>query len=113
MSAFTTSSGADGVTVVGFPEQVLGGPEAVELAGIVRDAVGKGQTLIVFDLSNVAIMNSSGLGMLVSSLTSVRGKESQLRLAAVPEKVNDLLNMTQLNIVFEIRASVEEAQSEQ
>ena len=113
MSAFQTSSGADGVTIVSFPEQVLGGPEAVELSGIVRDAVGKGQTLIVFDLSNVAIMNSSGLGMLVSSLTSVRGKDSQLRLAAIPEKVDELLKMTQLNRVFDIRTSVEEATSDQ
>ena len=109
MSAFSTSSNADGVTIVSFPEQVLGGPEAVELAGIVRDAVGSGQTLIVFDLSNVAIMNSSGLGMLVSSLTSVRGKDSQLRLAAVPAKVDDLLSMTQLNKVFDIHGTVEEA----
>jgi len=113
MSAFTTTSATDGVTIVSFPDQVLGGPEAVELSEIVRKAVADGQTLIVFDLNNVAVMNSSGLGMLVSALTSVRGKQAQLRLAAVPDKVTDLLNMTQLNRVFDIRGSVDEASTAQ
>jgi anti-sigma B factor antagonist len=109
MASFSTSSAVDGVTVVAFPEQVLGGPEAVELADIVRSAVSDGQTLIVFDLSNLAVMNSTGLGMLVSALTSVRGKEAQLRLANIPSKVDELLTMTQLNRVFDIRSSVDEA----
>jgi len=109
MSAFSTSSPADGVTLVSFPEQVLGGPEAVELATLVREAIGGGHSVIAFDLSNVAIMNSSGLGMLVASLTSVRNKNVTLRLAAVPEKVSALLQMTQLDKVFTICATVEEA----
>ena len=113
MSAFSTSSSSDGVTVVSFPEQVLGGPEAVELSDIVRKAVADGQSLIVFDLNAVEVMNSSGLGMLVSALTSVRGKDAQLRLAAVPEKVAGLLSMTQLNRVFDIRGTVNEATSAQ
>ncbi len=109
MSAFSTSSPADGVTLVTFPEQVLGGPEAVELATIVREAIAADQKVIAFDLSGVAIMNSSGLGMLVASLTTTRGKDAELRLAAIPEKVASLLKMTQLDKIFTVSATVEEA----
>ena len=106
------SQPADGVTVVQFPENVLGGPEAVELSALVRDSLGSGTTLLVFDCGEVAVMNSSGLGMLVSALTSVRNAGTQLRLANLPEKVSSLLSMTQLDKVFEIRDTVEAAMKE-
>ena len=112
MSTFTSSQPADGVTVVQFPENVLGGPEAVELSALVRDSLGSGTTLLVFDCGEVAVMNSSGLGMLVSALTSVRNAGTQLRLANLPEKVSSLLSMTQLDKVFEIRDTVEAAMKE-
>lgn len=95
--------------MVSFPEQVLGGPEAVELASIVRDALATDDAVIAFDLAAVAIMNSSGLGMLVASLTSARSKNADLRLANVPEKVASLLAMTQLDKVFTVSASLVEA----
>lgn len=112
MSAFTASQPSDGVTVVTFPDQVLGGPIAVELSTIVRDSLGNGSTLLVFDCGAVTVMNSSGLGMLVSSLTSVRNAGTQLRLANLPEKVSSLLSMTQLDKVFEIRETVDAAMKE-
>lgn len=112
MSAFSTTLPADGVTVVSFPENVLGGPEAVELSSLVRSSISDGATLLVFDCSKVTVMNSSGLGMLVSALSSTRNSEVQLRLADLPDKVSSLLSMTQLDKVFDIRATVKAAVSD-
>jgi anti-anti-sigma factor len=111
MSAFTTSSPAAGVTVISFPEQVLGGADAVELAGVVRDAVTGGSNVLVLDLGGVSVMNSSGLGMLVATLSTTSKHNSSLRLASVPEKVASLLAMTQLTQVFDIRDTVDSAVS--
>lgn len=112
MSTFTSSQPSDGITVVTFPEQVLGGPIAVELSSLVRESLNNGSTLLVFDCGEVTVMNSSGLGMLVSALTSVRNSGTQLRLANLPEKVSSLLSMTQLDKVFEVRDSVDAAVKE-
>ena len=109
MSEFAVSSESGAAVVITFPQQVLGGPLAVELAGIVRDHASHGHAAVVLDLSGVEVMNSSGLGMLVSTLTSLRKQNVRLCLAAVPEKVSSLLAMTQLAQIFEIFPTVSDA----
>lgn len=112
MSMFDVRRHNTATTVVTFAEQVLGGPEAVELADILRTASSEGTSAVVFDLARVRVMNSSGLGMLVSSLTSLKKANVSLRLATVPEKVMSLLTMTHLVTVFEIRPNVADAVAE-
>lgn len=109
MSVLTTAQPNESTSVLTFAEQVLGGPEAVDLAAQLRDIVAQGHRTVVFDLGNVRMMNSSGLGMLVSSLTSLRKAEVTLVLADVPPKVMSLLDMTHLTSVFTICASVDAA----
>lgn len=109
MSAFTTSQPLPNTTVVHFGTQAIGGPDALELAGILREGVAAGVGTVIFDLATVDVMNSSGLGMLVSSLTTLKKSNTALVLAAVPEKVMALLTMTHLTTVFAIAPTVDEA----
>jgi anti-sigma B factor antagonist len=109
MSTFGISTPTSGVTVVSFPASVIGGPEAVELTNLLRDLASP--RAVVFDLSQVTVMNSSGLGMLVSSLTTLKRANVSLTLASVPEKVGSLLTMTQLAAVFTTADTVETALS--
>jgi anti-sigma B factor antagonist len=111
MPAFITSQPRPDVVVVSFGENAIGGPDAVELAGILREGVASGASTVVFNLEAVDVMNSSGLGMLVSSLTTLKKSNTAFALAAVPEKVMALLTMTHLTTVFTIVASVDEAVS--
>ncbi len=110
MSAFTIDNPKAGVQVVTFAPQVLGGNDAIELAQILR-SFDASITCVVFDLSLVDVMNSSGLGMLVRSLTTLKTTNTTLRLAAVPDRVMALLTMTHLTMVFEIHPTVESAVS--
>jgi anti-anti-sigma factor len=54
-------------------------------------------------------MNSSGLGMLVGALATVRKHNARLFLACVPDHVMSLLTMTQLISVFDLQPTVDEA----
>ncbi len=101
-AVFTTVSPRSGVVVVRFPEQVLGGSQSVELATHVRAALADGATTIVFDLQPVEFMNSTGLGLLVASLATVRQSTATLQLTAVPASVQTLLEITQMLQVFSI-----------
>jgi len=63
----------------------------------------------VIDLSKVGFVNSSGLGILISGLTTMRNGGGDLKLASISSKVEGLLSITKLNQIFEQHPSVEEA----
>ncbi|MCK6557457.1 STAS domain-containing protein, partial [Candidatus Binatia bacterium] len=71
--------------------------------------VRNGQVKVVLDLSGVNFMNSSGLGMLIGGLTTVRNAGGQLKLANPAERIQSLLVITKLSTVFTTHKSVEEA----
>ena len=54
-------------------------------------------------------MNSSGLGMLIAALSSVRNGGGDLRLARVGERVHALLVITKLAAVFKQFPTLDEA----
>lgn len=54
-------------------------------------------------------MNSSGLGMLISGLTTVKRENGSLKLANVTEKIESLLIITKLITIFESFDSVDDA----
>ncbi len=110
---FATSSPAEGVTVVAFPANALGGEQGVALATILTTEVTTSTTTVVLDLSAVQVMNSTGLGMLVSSLATVGRAGASLFLVGVPDRVKQLLEMTRLVDVFQIRNSVSDIVSAQ
>ena len=61
------------------------------------------------DLSKVKWMNSSGLGALMASLTTLRNAGGDLKLANVTKKIESLLLITKLITVFETYESVDRA----
>ncbi|MBI5324802.1 MAG: STAS domain-containing protein [Ignavibacteriae bacterium] len=90
-------------------EQVLGGNDALEFSSKLYETFDKGINSVIIDLSKVQVMNSSGLGMLVSGLSSLRKNNIQMVLASVPDKVMSLLRMTHLDKVFQIYNNIQDA----
>lgn len=87
------------------------GDEVGEFREILTDALEKGDKKIVIDLSKLSYMDSTGLGELVRSYTTVKKNGGELKLASMTEKVKDLMFMTKLLTVFENYDTVEEAVS--
>ncbi|MDP3829745.1 MAG: STAS domain-containing protein, partial [Ignavibacteriaceae bacterium] len=83
--------------------------DAGELSETLRKLLAEGKKNIVFDLADVKFMNSSGLGMLISGLTTVKKEEGVLKLANVTEKIESLLMITKLISIFDHYDSVENA----
>ena len=54
-------------------------------------------------------MNSTALGVLISAQSNFITKGNQIVLVNANESVNDLLNLTQLNLVFKVQSTFEEA----
>jgi anti-sigma B factor antagonist len=54
-------------------------------------------------------MNSSGLGMLVSGISTLKKHNISMLLANLPEKISALLQITHLDKVFKVYPNVEVA----
>jgi anti-sigma B factor antagonist len=92
----------DCVEVVQINGRIELGEGSAAVREVVRDLLAKGRKKILLDLSDVDYIDSSGLGSLVSSFTSVKNESGQLKLVYLTKKVRDLLQMTRLFTVFEV-----------
>jgi anti-sigma B factor antagonist len=95
--------------VIEFKGNVMGGPDAVRLNEQLHELIEKDQTNIVAGLGKVKFMNSSGLGMLIGGLTTMRKAGGDLRIANATDKIESLLVVTKLITVFKHFKSVDEA----
>ncbi|MBI4417180.1 MAG: STAS domain-containing protein [Ignavibacteriales bacterium] len=98
-----------GVTVIELNGNVMGGPDATELNEELHKLVSAGKTRVVVDLGDVKFMNSSGLGMLIRALTTMRNAGGDMKLARASEKIESLLIVTKLITVFDHHESVAKA----
>jgi anti-sigma B factor antagonist len=90
------------VTVLNVSGRITLGEGNVMLREVVRELADQGHKRVVLNLGDVTYIDSSGLGELVKTLTTVRNKGGELKLANLSKRVNDLLHMTRLSAVFEI-----------
>ena len=98
-----------GSVVIEFKGNVMGGPDAVSLNEKLHELIDAGKTNVVVDLAKVKFMNSSGLGMLIGGLTTIRKAGGDLRLANATDKIQSLLMVTKLIKVFKNFDSVDKA----
>lgn len=100
----------DDVAVIGLSGKLLGGPPgSQEFKDLIYKLLDQGVKNVVVDLSEVSRMNSSGLGILISALTSLRNRDGDMKLAAINETMKGILVMTKLNTIFETYGTAEGA----
>ncbi len=97
------------VLILTLTGDLMGGQESVQFKKIVDQAIADEQINVAVDLAQVQWMNSSGLGMLISALTSLRSSGGDLRLANLSERIRRPLEITRLDTVFQQFKSVSEA----
>jgi len=79
----------------------------------IRELLSKDRVKIILDLSKVNWIDSTGLGELIASLSSVKKAEGgTLVLSNVQAPVQSLLKMTNLNQIFDVYEDVDEAVNE-
>ena len=103
MSMKTSTRQMDGITIVDLSGRITLGEGSVVLRDTIRDLVGKGQKKILLNLGDVTYIDSSGIGELVSAFTTVRNQGGELKLLNRTKKVHDLLQITKLYTVFDVK----------
>lgn len=97
------------VLVLKLEGELMGGDDAQPFQERIYEAIRSGDVQFVVDLQDVKWMNSSGLGILMAGLTTLRGSEGDLRLANVPERVQRPIEITKLDQVLKMYPSVDAA----
>ena len=104
-----TAKELQGVTVISLSGNVLGGPDANTLNDQLRTLLDKKKTRVIIDLGEVQFINSSGLGMLIGGMSTMRKGGGELKLARASKKVQNLLEMTKLTTLFDVHETVKAA----
>ena len=93
----------NGITVVDLSGRITLGEGSVVLRDTVRDLLAKGEKRLLLNLGDVTYIDSSGIGELVSAFTTVRNQGGELKLLNLTKKVHDLLQITKLYTVFDVK----------
>jgi anti-sigma B factor antagonist len=91
------------VVVLDIIGRITLGEGNVILREVVRELADKGHKRIVLNLAEVHYIDSSGVGELVKTHTTIRNTGGELKLSALNKRVHDLLQMTRLSTVFDIQ----------
>ena len=103
MSMKVNTRQVDGVTILDLSGRITLGEGSVTLRDVIRDLTNKGQKSILLNLGDVSYLDSSGLGELVAAYTSVKNSGGELKLLNLTKKVQDLLQITKLYTVFDVK----------
>lgn len=104
-----TTRNVDNVEIISLQGKITIGAGDTQLREVISNSVNAGKTNILLDLSGVTTIDSSGIGELVGSYTTVTNRGGKLKLLHLPAKLNELLHVTQLITVFEVYENEREA----
>lgn len=97
-----------GVTVLAIKGDFWGGGEW-ELHERVKNLIELEKSNVVIDLSKIARVNSQGIGILVSCLTSLRNVGGNMKIAGANSNISSHLELLNLYTVVESYPSAESA----
>lgn len=99
----TQTREVDDIVVIGVTGRITLGEGNVILRDLVRELADKGAKKVVLNLAEVNYIDSSGVGELVKTHTTMKNKGGHLKLSSLNKRVHELLEMTRLSAVFDIQ----------
>jgi anti-sigma B factor antagonist len=100
---------AGDITVLDMDGRITIGEGSIALRSAIRRLIEEGKKKILLNLAGVGYIDSSGIGELVSSYTTINKAEGQLKLLSLTQKLQDLLTITKLLTVFDVYDNESEA----
>jgi anti-sigma B factor antagonist len=103
--------GEGSTSVVVLRGKLMLGEDCRQLDAVIPELLSEGRTKLIFDLSAVTHIDSTGIGRFIdaySRLTKVSGK---MRLAGATGAVRDSFRVTRLDTVFSFFPTVDDARA--
>ena len=90
------------ITIVDLRGSIDLGEASLTLRHTIRDLVESGRTKIILNFSEENSMDSAGVGELAGAYVPVKSKGGELKFLNPTKKVHGMLQITQLDRVFEV-----------
>ncbi len=97
------------VMVLNLSGKIMGGPDHEKFQSEIKSLISDGHVDILLNMSRVNWVNSTGLGILVSAFHTLKKNGGQLKICEVSDRIDNILNVTQLKLVFETFDDCDEA----
>ncbi len=92
----------EGVLVISLEGNLLGENTNGPVMELLKQNIEAGTKKVLFNLSEMKFINSTGLGMLMTALSKTRNAGGELALCGLPEQMRKLLQMTKLETLFPV-----------
>ena len=100
---------APGVVAIALAGNVMRGPESERIEAVLNDALAQGVLRIVFDMTGVKRIDSTGIGRFIYCLNKVQESGGKLWMAGAQGYVRECFRVTRLDTVFQFCGTVEDA----
>ncbi len=97
------------IIILTISKRMVNDQSTLKLYPYVKDLIDNGQRKIVVDMGKVRFFSSNGLASLLASYASLNKVEGDLRIVQPSSRIRNLLKYTQVDKIFKIYASVENA----
>lgn len=99
----TSTRQVNEVTIVDLSGTITRAEGSAELRETIKRLAGEGHTKILLNLNAVSAIDPAGLGELVSAFSTLRDQGGELKLLHLSQSAKDLLRVTKLRKVFDVR----------
>jgi anti-sigma B factor antagonist len=97
------------ITVLEIAGRITLGGESKQLEWAVDKLVGEGRKKVIFDLSGVTNIDSTGIGIIVMSAGKVKKAGGELRVGGATAHVAEVLKMTNVDQIVVLHPSTANA----
>lgn len=97
------------VMVLNLSGKIMGGSDHDLFHTEIKTLVNEGYVDVLLNMNKVNWINSTGLGVLVSGYHTVKKNGGQVKICCVTDRIDNILNVTQLKLVFETFETEDEA----
>ena len=102
MSVKLTARQVGDVTILDAAGRITLGEGSSTFREAIRGLVNEGKKKLLLNLADVSYIDSSGIGEMVSSFTTVTNAGGHMKLLNLTKRVQDLLQITKLYTIFEV-----------
>jgi anti-sigma B factor antagonist len=100
---------SEDILVLSLSGELMGGAETQPLQERIYETIKNNKPNVVLDMKDLKWMNSAGLGIIMSCLTTLRGSDGDLRIAGASDRVRRPIEVTKLDQVIKLFNTVDAA----
>jgi anti-sigma B factor antagonist len=89
--------------------KIMGGPETQEMCDHLKELIAAGTQSLVMDFQGVQWINSTGIGIIISCLTTLRNRGGDVRFANLHGATQRYFEITKLEKVVKVFETIDQA----